>query len=173
MFSLSERRREIVVILNLTRVNRYTGELEVLLQKRADGGRFGGRWTPACVGHYDDLDHSLEKAMVREAREELGLRLNQSNLRMMLVRIMPGERDKQAMWVFYNLNKPLLQEPVLCEPQNCKKLRWVPFEDAMELIWQQDPFLTGLLKAIVRGKLFMDMRRALKERLTVLKRTSR
>lgn len=166
---MNEHREEVVVLLNLTRVNRYTGEFEILLQKRAEGGRFSEQWTPACVGHFEDTDHSPERTMIREAYEELGLRLNKSSIKMVAVKEMPGEHSETAMYVMYALRKPLLQEPVLCEPHRCKQLRWVPYEEAMELVWAHDPRQVGLMKAVIRAKMFMDLCHVLKWRLRMLK----
>lgn len=164
---MGEHKEEVVVLLNLTRVNRYTGALEILLQKRAKGGRFSEQWTSACVGHYELSDSSPERTMVREAHEELGLKLSKDNLKMVAVKEMPGEYSKKATYVMYALRRSLSQEPILCEPHRCEQLRWVPYEEAMELVWQHDPRQVSLMKAVLRAKMFMDIHYVLKQHLRI------
>lgn len=101
---------------------------EVLLLRRANTGYRDGEYSlPA--GHHDGGE-SLLSAMVREAREEVGIDVHEEDLRLRHVmhrNAADGERVD-----FYFSTEKWLGDVTNCEPEKCDELHWASYDELPE-----------------------------------------
>ena len=100
---------------------------QILFARRANTGYEDGRLS-VPAGHVDD-DESPVAAMIREALEEVGLRLPAALLRM--THTMHRLTDV-GPWVNFFFECPWqtgLGEPINAEPEKCSELLWAPRTD--------------------------------------------
>lgn len=93
---------------------------KILLSRRRDTGFHDGEYSfPA--GHLDGNETSVQ-AMVREAKEEIGVGLDPGDLK--LVHVMHRkEPTEERINLFFTAEK-WADEPEIMEPQKCDDLRW-------------------------------------------------
>ena len=73
---------KVAVFLVLTRLtNKCT---EIMLQKRCNTGYMDGKYDMACSGHLEKGE-SISMALVREAKEEIGIDIFEKDLKLVLV----------------------------------------------------------------------------------------
>jgi 8-oxo-dGTP pyrophosphatase MutT (NUDIX family) len=99
------------------------GREKVLLQRRQNTGFADGMWDLSCSGHVEHGE-SMADAAVREAKEELGIIINKSDLRFVTL-IHKYERERDL--TYYNgyfVCENYLNVPAICEPQKCSELKW-------------------------------------------------
>jgi SAM-dependent methyltransferase len=98
---------------------------EVLLARRSGTGYADGLLN-APSGHAEDGE-DVREAMVREAREEIGLDLAPEDLRVALVmqHCAPGAAQPRMGW-FFEAVYGVGGEPVNLEPHKCSELGWFP-----------------------------------------------
>jgi 8-oxo-dGTP pyrophosphatase MutT (NUDIX family) len=100
----------------------------VLLMRRANTGYMDGRWS-AVAGHVDSGE-SFEEAIVREAREEAGVRLSSDELTTLTVmhRLeMGGPAVEQRIDTFFEVRR-WDGDPHITEPHKCSDMRWFPLD---------------------------------------------
>ncbi len=97
---------------------------EVLLARRARTG-YGDGLLHAPSGHVEDGE-DVRAAMVREAREETGLRLAPEDLRTALVMQHRGPGGRPRIGWFFETAYGVGGEPVNAEPDKCSELVWSP-----------------------------------------------
>jgi 8-oxo-dGTP diphosphatase len=96
----------------------------VLLLRRSNTGWHDGEYTlPA--GHIDG-EESVRTAMVREAKEELGITLTESSL--MFEHVM-HQQDELEYIDFYFEASTWEGEPTNLEPEKCDDLQWFALSD--------------------------------------------
>lgn len=114
---------KVAVFLILTRNN----NTEILLQKRYNTGYMDNLYDMSCSGH---LEHgeSLSEATVREAKEELGININEKNLK--LVSVIHAYND-DYLNIFFETN---IYEgvPEIKEPDKCSDLHWFNIDNLPE-----------------------------------------
>lgn len=100
---------------------------EVLLQLRAHTGYMDGHWAAGAAGHVE-AGESVMSAAVREAREELGVRIAPPDLQPLTsVHRTDGTLapiEQRVDWFF--TAKRWQGEPRALEPAKCAELRWFP-----------------------------------------------
>ena len=99
---------------------------EVLLARRANTGYADGL-LHAPSGHAEDGE-DVREAMLRETREEIGLRLDPEELRVALVMQHRSPRGEPRMGWFFEAWAEEGREPVNAEPDKCSELRWFPLD---------------------------------------------
>jgi 8-oxo-dGTP pyrophosphatase MutT (NUDIX family) len=107
------------VYLVLTENNR------ILPSRRYNTGFQDGRYSlPA--GHLDGREETLMQAMVRETREEIGVKIEPENLELIHVmhRKQTEPTDERRINLFFRASK-WEGEPRIMEPDRCDDLRWV------------------------------------------------
>ncbi|MEU7487977.1 methyltransferase domain-containing protein [Streptomyces sp. NPDC042319] len=97
---------------------------EVLLARRANTGYADGL-LHAPSGHAEDGE-DVREAMVREAAEELGLRLGLSDLRVALVMQHRSPEGRPRIGWFFEATYGAGGEPINREPDKCSELDWFP-----------------------------------------------
>jgi 8-oxo-dGTP diphosphatase len=106
------------VYLVLTENNR------ILLSRRYNTGFQDGKYSLPS-GHLNGREETLIQAMVRETREEIGVRIEPENLE--LVHVMHRKQskptDERRINLFFRASK-WESEPRIMEPDRCDDLRW-------------------------------------------------
>lgn len=95
---------------------------DVLLARRSGTGCADGLWH-APSGHVE-VGEDVRAAMVREAREEIGLDLDPEDLRAVLVVQHRGPGGAARIGWFFEAEHGAGGEPVNAEPHKCAELRW-------------------------------------------------
>jgi len=103
---------------------------EVLLQRRHGTGYMDDLWACAAAGHVE-AGESVLAAAVREAREELGIEVAESDLEPLTSLHRTGANgraiDERVDWFF--ACRTWAGEPELQEPDKAEALRWWPLSD--------------------------------------------
>ncbi len=112
------------VMLLLTRI--HDGNEEILFQKRKNTGYCDGFYDLSASGHVD-ANESMKHAMCREAKEELGITINENDLDFVCL-----IHKKSEGCIYYNgyfkVNK-WLGDPHINEPEKNEELKWIPINE--------------------------------------------
>ena len=97
---------------------------QVLLQQRTGTGYMDGHWSCSAAGHVE-RDEPVHAAAVREAYEELGVRVSEADLEpICTVHRRQGERDGEQRVDFFFATSVWDGEPTIKEPDRVGGLRW-------------------------------------------------
>lgn len=121
------------------------GDIEVLLQLRANTGFMDGHWAAAAAGHVDEGE-SFAQAAQREAAEELGLSSVALEFATTLQRRHSPDPIDQRVDVFYTAHS-WVGEPRIMEPAKCAELRWWPLGALPEPMPSHERFVLDRLRA--------------------------
>ena len=108
---------KIAVFLVLTREK--DNGTEIMLQRRCNTGYMDGKYDMACSGHLESGE-SLSMAVVREAKEELGIDIQEKDLQLVTV-LHPYQEE--YMNIFFSTKK-FEGTPQIIEKEKCDDLRW-------------------------------------------------
>lgn len=95
-------------------------EGKVLMIRRFNTGFEDGNYS-VVAGHLDG-NETVRQAAIREAQEEVGVKLNPEDLK--VVGVMQRRSDEERI-DFFLASHSWLGEPSNCEPDKCDALRWV------------------------------------------------
>ncbi|MDR0462866.1 MAG: NUDIX domain-containing protein [Pseudomonadales bacterium] len=122
---------------------------EVMLARRHNTGYCDGLYSlPA--GHVDDGENTTE-AMIREAKEEVGIEIKKEDLEFVHVGYRKVEPDHRIDFFF--TCKKWLGEPKIIEPEKCDELRWVRVDQLPE---STIPFIKKVFANIQSGTDFAE-----------------
>ncbi|WP_425450754.1 NUDIX hydrolase [Xylanimonas oleitrophica] len=127
-------------------------EGQVLLQLRRGTGYRDGHWAAAAAGHVEPGE-SVVQAAVREAREELGVEVDEPDLRPVTVmhRGQPGGPAlEQRVDVFFEAHR-WAGTPTLLESAKAADLRWFPFVALPEPVVPHELRVLRALRDASRG----------------------
>ncbi|GGK17517.1 hypothetical protein GCM10010124_07550 [Pilimelia terevasa] len=96
---------------------------EILLGMRQHTGYADGHWHLPS-GHLE-AGESLPAGIIREAEEEIGLRLTPEQVRFVQLVHHAGPGEEPRVGVFFEATR-WAGEPVNAEPHKCAELRWFP-----------------------------------------------
>ena len=116
---------KVAVFLILTR--EINGKTQILLQKRYNTGYMDNQYDVACSGHLEKGE-SLTMAVVREVKEEIGLDINEKDLKLVSV-IHPYQED--YINVFFTTNN-YIGTPKIMEHDKCSDLQWFDINNLPE-----------------------------------------
>lgn len=108
-------------------VRQINGKIEILLQKRQNTGFADGMWDLSCSGHVEEGE-SISRAAVRECREELGVQINEEDLRFFAL---VHKNDAPCNLTYYNVYftaDKFIGEPKVMEREKCSELKWFSFD---------------------------------------------
>ncbi len=112
------------VMLLLSRI--HDSNEEILFQKRKNTGYCDGFYDFSASGHVD-ANESMKHAMCREAKEELGITIDENNLDFVCL-----IHKKTEGCIYYNgyfkANK-WIGEPHINEPDKNEELKWIPINE--------------------------------------------
>lgn len=104
-------------------------EGETLLARRFNTGWMDGKYS-LIAGHLDGGE-KISDAMIREAYEEAGIRVEKKNLRPLKVLHRFSSGDQEYIDFFYFAEK-WEGEPVIKEPGKCDEMEWFPINNLPE-----------------------------------------
>ena len=135
---------KVAVFLMLTRNN----NTEILMQKRYNTGYMDNLYDMACSGH---LEHgeSLAHATIREAKEEIGIDVDEKNLKLVAL-IQPYNDDYLNVFFASNTYEGT---PEIKEPNKCSDLRWFNINKLPE---NTMPRIKNVLKNMNMGIIYDD-----------------
>lgn len=121
---------------------------EALLLRRSNTGWRDGEYTlPA--GHVDG-NEPIRSELCREAKEEIGIIIQPSDLQ--LVHVMHQRGDHEYI-DFYFIAKRWQGEPANCEPEKCDDMQWAPIN---ELPANTIPNVKQALRAYDAGEYYSE-----------------
>ena len=127
---MSERfKNPSAVMLLLTR--KINSEEEILFQKRKNTRYCDGYWDLSAYGHVD-ANESMKHAMCREAKEELGISIDENDLE--FVCIIHKNSDGCIYYNGYFKTIKWKGEPVINEPNKNEELKWLNINNLPENI---------------------------------------
>lgn len=124
----------------------------VLLAKRANTGYADGKY--ALVAGHVEAGESIKQAMVREVYEEIGLQIDEKDLRLLLTmhRYSPSSEPPERLDFFLTADV-FFGEPENMEPHKCEELRWFALDDLPDNLV---PFVRFALAEIGRGEIYCE-----------------
>ncbi|MGH3651635.1 NUDIX domain-containing protein [Glutamicibacter sp.] len=119
---------------------------DVLLQLRSGTGYMDGFWSTAAAGHVEPGE-AADAAAVREAREELGIRIAGPQLQPLCTvhRNQPGGTRVGACVDFFFLVRQWSGTPRLMEPGKAAELRWFPLDALPRNLVEQERLVLSRL----------------------------
>jgi isopentenyl-diphosphate delta-isomerase len=123
-----------------------SGDIEVLLQKRANNKKtFPGLLDISAAGHID-LHESPVDAAIRESSEEIGLRIQSSDLKLIFVErvtmVVPNTEnliENEFCWVFMLQLKDTIDFTL--EQKEVESLTWKPFAEFKKEVFGEESSL--------------------------------
>ena len=110
---------------------------QVLLQKRSANKRFNPNKWALCAGHVDAYE-SLENAILREIKEEIGIDINPNEL------VPFGEREftirdsNSHITYFYYVKSNLNEEDFIIQKEELSEVKWFDIDQVIEMIKSKD-----------------------------------
>lgn len=105
-------------------VKKENNKIMVLLQLRQNTGFADGMWEAGAAGHVDDKESATDAA-VHEAKEELGITIQKTDLQFVGIcnKIVKRPGD-YAFYINHFLVNKWIGKIVVGEPAKCAELRW-------------------------------------------------
>lgn len=121
----------------------------ILLLRRYNTGFMDGYYSfPA--GHVES-DETLTQAMVREAKEEIGVDINKEDLR--LIHVMHRKEPNEERINFFFTTEKYEGEPKIKEPHKCDSLSWFNLDNLPNNII---PYIKQVIKDILQKKIYSE-----------------
>lgn len=124
------------------------GKKKILLSKRKNTGYKDGEYE-LPGGHLEE-NEDLYEAMIREAKEELGISLNRQDLK--IVHIMYHYTGKRMNFIL-EIEKSNL-EPRIMEVDKCEELKWGEINNLPENTMEKVKIIIGYIE---KGELYSKM----------------
>lgn len=137
----------LAVNLVLTRVNEI-GKTEILLQLRQNTGYMDNKYDFACSGHVNKGE-SFTEALVREAREEIGITVDEEDL---VFKAVNHHFSADHVQLFFSTTN-YEGVPTVCEPNECGGLLWADIDSLPE---NTIPYVANVIEDIKLGIQFDD-----------------
>jgi 8-oxo-dGTP diphosphatase len=99
----------------------------ILIMRRCNTGYQDGMYQ-VCAGHLETGELPTE-AMLREAKEEIGIILKKEDLELVHVSARPKHDETGNRIDFFYRARRWLGDPKICEPTKCDELRWSSLDD--------------------------------------------
>lgn len=138
---MSKERHKIIPAVYLILVNDNS---EILLLQRQNSGFMDG-WYSLPAGHLDG-NESFAAGMVREAKEEAGIEIDQSDLKM-VVTLNRIDTARESVDIFFTTDK-YTGEIENKEPNRCSELKFFPINDLPE---KTIPYVAQAIECYQKG----------------------
>ena len=136
------------IVADLLMVKNEDGKKKILLSKRKNTGYKDGEYE-LPGGHLEE-NEDLYEAMIREAKEELGISLNRQDLN--IVHIMHHYTGKRMNFIL-EVEKSNL-EPRIMEVDKCEELKWVEINNLPKNTMEKVKIIIGYIE---KGELYSKM----------------
>lgn len=121
----------------------------VLLARRFNTGYEDGKYS-VPAGHIDGGE-TITQAIIREAKEEVGITLNKTDLEVVHVMHRLSADDERVD--FFVIAAGWKGEPEIKEPDKCDQLGWFSSD---KLPQNMVPYVQAALKAVQKGQFFSE-----------------
>lgn len=127
---------------------------QVLLQKRSSNKRFDPNKWALCAGHVE-AHESLEEAMLREAKEEIGIDISKNDLHQF------GEKDvlirnsNSHITYFYYIKTNMEEKEFTIQEDELSEVKWFYIDEVIDMINKKD---TSIVFGGNRLKLFEQLK---------------
>jgi len=125
---------------------------QILLHVRQNTGYCDGQWDTAASGHVE-ADETAKEAVVRECQEEVGIRVEISDLDFAHLTHHFSESDRNYYHIYF-LVKAYSGVPSIMEPDKATDLRWFDLDDLPE---PMIPCRKKALEAWTNGILYTEV----------------
>lgn len=136
------------IVADLLMTKQENGKKQILLSKRKNTGYKDGEYE-LPGGHLEE-NEDLYEAMIREAKEELGISLNRENLK--IVHITHHYTGKRMNFILETEKSNL--EPRIMEVDKCEELKWVEINNLPENTMEK---VKIIISYIEKGELYSRM----------------
>ena len=136
------------IVADLLMTRRENGKTQILLSGRENTGYKDGEYE-LPGGHLEE-NEDLYEAMIREAKEELGISLKRENLK--IVHIMHHYTGKRMNFILETEKSDL--EPRIMEVDKCEELKWVEINNLPENTMEKVKIIIGYIE---KGELYSKM----------------
>ena len=136
------------IVADLLMIKNEDGKKKILLSKRKNTGYKDGEYE-LPGGHLEE-NEDLYEAMIREAKEELGISLNREDLK--IVHIMHHYTGTRLNFIL-EIEKSNL-EPRIMEVDKCEELKWVEINNLPENTMEK---VKIIIDYIEKGELYSKM----------------
>ncbi len=110
---------------------------QVLLQKRSANKRFNPNKWALCAGHVDAYE-SLENAILREIKEEIGIDINPNELVPFGEREFTIRNSNSHITYFYYVKSNLNEEDFIIQKEELSEVKWFDIDQVIEMIKSKD-----------------------------------
>lgn len=101
---------------------------EILLQLRQNTKYGNGKWDLAATGHVEPGE-SMEMALIREAREEIGVEINVKDVNFLTIMHVYTPDTYRTYYNAYFKVDTYKNDPTIVEKDKCGELRWFKVKD--------------------------------------------
>lgn len=136
------------IVADLLMTKQENGKKQILLSKRKNTGYKDGEYE-LPGGHLEE-NEDLYEAMIREAKEELGISLKRENLK--IVHIMHHYTGKRMNFILETEKFDL--KPRIMEVDKCEELKWVEINNLPENTMEK---VKIIISYIEEGELYSKM----------------
>ena len=110
---------------------------QVLLQKRSANKRFNPNKWALCAWHVDAYE-SLEDAILREIKEEVGLDISKDDLHQFGEREFTIRDSNSHITYFYYIRSNLNEKDFVIQKEELSEVKWFDIDDVIEMIKKND-----------------------------------
>ena len=110
---------------------------QVLLQKRSANKRFSPNKWGICAGHVDAYE-SLENAIIREIKEEIGIDINPNKLIPLKGKKVSIRKTNSHITYFYYIKLNLNEEDFIIQKEELSEVKWFDINEVIEMIKSKD-----------------------------------
>ena len=113
----------------------YNSKGEVLVQKRASGKKmFPNYWDMSCAGHVDAGETTIA-GVIREAKEEIGIDVEEKDCRFMFEYIEDRVREIGQVY-FIKVDKEINE--FIIQKEEVSEIKWLNLEDFKKLFYSEE-----------------------------------
>lgn len=117
---------------------------QVLLQLRQNTGYMDGKWDLCSSGHVEK-NELIEKAIIRETKEEIGVIIKKEDIRFVHLR----HWEEENYFNFFFTCEKFDGMPKIMEPEKCLELKWFDLDNLPENLTDNNkPALESIKKGI-------------------------
>ena len=127
---------------------------QVLLQKRSANKRFNPNKWALCAGYVDAYE-SLENAILREIKEEVGLDISKDYLHQFGEREFTIRDSNSHITYFYYIRSNLNEKDFIIQKEELSEVKWFDIDEVIDMIKKNDNSIVFDEK---RLKLFEQLR---------------
>lgn len=123
----------------------------VLLLRRFNTGYEDGNYS-VPAGHVDGQE-TARHAMLREAREEIGIKIKITDLELVHIMHRTKASEKEERVDFFFTAQRWRGKPTICEPNKCDQLQWARVDQLPDNVVD---YITAAIEAVQSGQIYSE-----------------